>query len=113
VTEKDIVDFHDAEWLPGSLLCAPTPLEFPSIDRTNIICFESHMMCGLGLPPSKFIVAILNYLGCELVHLHPNAISTISCFSMQCDCWLDIPSDTLFFGISILLVAMSTRCSLT
>jgi hypothetical protein len=113
VTEKDIANFHDAEWLPGSLLCAPTPLEFPSIDRINIVCFESHLMCGLSFPPSKFLIAVLNYLGYELVHFHPNAIATISCFSMQCDCWPGIPPDTLFFGISILLLAMSTSCSPT
>jgi hypothetical protein len=55
------------------------------IDRTNIVCFESHLMCGLGLPPSKFLVSVLNYIECELVHLHSNAISAVSCFSMLCE----------------------------
>jgi hypothetical protein len=31
-------------------------------------------MCGLGLPPSKFLIYILNYMGCE--------------------CWLGIPPDS-------------------
>jgi hypothetical protein len=54
-------------------------------------------MCGLGLPPSKFLVSVLNYIGCELVHLHPNTISALSYFSMLCECWLDIPPDTSLF----------------
>jgi hypothetical protein len=58
---------------------------------------ESHLMCGLGLPPSKFLVSILNYLGCELVHLNPNAIATLNYFSMLCECWLGIPLDTNLF----------------
>jgi hypothetical protein len=63
VDEKYITNFHATGWLLGSLLCTPTTLEFPTIDHTNIVCFELHLMCGLGLLPSKFLVAILNYLG--------------------------------------------------
>jgi hypothetical protein len=54
-------------------------------------------MCGLDLPPSKFLVAILNYLGCELIHLHLNAISALSCFSTLCECWIGIPPDTSLY----------------
>jgi hypothetical protein len=97
VTDKDIAAYHDAIWLPGVLVCNPTTLDFPTIGRTNIICFESHLMCGFGLPPSKFFVSILNYLGCELVHLHLNTITTLSCFSMVCESWLGIPPDTSLF----------------
>jgi hypothetical protein len=74
-----------------------TTLDFPTIDHTDIVCFESHLICGLGLPPSKFFVSILNYLGFELVHLHPNAIATLSYFSMLCECWLGILPDTSIF----------------
>jgi hypothetical protein len=76
------------------MICSTTTLDFPMIDLTNIVCFESHLMCGLDLPPSKLHVSILNFIYCELVHLHPNAISTLSCFSMLCECWLGIPPDT-------------------
>jgi hypothetical protein len=64
------------------------------IDKTIIISFESHLMARLGLPPSKFLVSILNYLRCELVHLKPNAIAVLNYFSMLCECWLRIPLDT-------------------
>jgi hypothetical protein len=97
VTEKDITNFHEADWLLGVLLYTLTTLEFPTIDHTNIVCFESQLMCGLDLPPSKFLIAVLNYLGCEMVHMHPNAIASLICFSMLCECWLSIPPDTSLF----------------
>jgi hypothetical protein len=62
-----------------------------------VVCFESHLIAGLSLPPSKFLVAIMNFLGCELVHFNPNAITALSCFSMLCECWLEIPTDTSLF----------------
>jgi hypothetical protein len=55
--EEDLTTYHATGWLPGVVLCSTTPLEFPTIDRTIIVCFESHLMCGLGLPPSKFLVS--------------------------------------------------------
>jgi hypothetical protein len=72
--EKDITNFHTVGWLLGSLLYTPTTLEFPTINHTRIVYFESHLMCGLSLPPSKFLVVILNYMGYELIHLHPSAV---------------------------------------
>jgi hypothetical protein len=97
ITNMDITVYHDAGWLLGVLLCSTTSLDFPTIDRTNTVCFESHMMCGSGLPPSKFFVSILNYLGCELVHVHQNTIMALSCFNMLCECWLGIPPDNNMF----------------
>jgi hypothetical protein len=97
VTEVDLAACHTVDWLPGRVLSSTTDLEFPMIDKTIIVCFESHLMAGLGLPPSKFLVSILNYLRCELVHLNPNAIAVLSYFSMLCECWLGIPPDTSLF----------------
>jgi hypothetical protein len=54
------------------------------VDKTTIVYFESHLIAGLGLPPIKFLISILNFLGCELVHLNPNDIVVLSCFSMLC-----------------------------
>jgi hypothetical protein len=71
-TDKYIVAYHNVGWLPGVLVCNPTILDFPTID---IVCFESHLMCEFGLPPSKFRVSFLNYFTCELVRLHLNAIA--------------------------------------
>jgi hypothetical protein len=70
-----------------------------SDDRLNQYCLlqVASDVCGLVLRPSKFLVSILNYIGCELVHLHLNTISALSCFSMLCEYWLGIPPDTSSF----------------
>jgi hypothetical protein len=85
VKEADISKFHEVIWLLGDLIGSPITLDFLTIDHTHIVCFESHLMCGLRLPPSKFLVAILGYLGCELIHLNSNAIATLSYFCMFCE----------------------------
>jgi hypothetical protein len=97
VDDTNLTNLYAVGWLPRGLVCSSTTLEFPSIDHTNIVCFELHQMCDLSLPPSKFLVAILNYLGYERIHLHLNAISALSFFSMYCKCWLGIPPDTSLF----------------
>jgi hypothetical protein len=77
-SEKDLAAYHANGWLAGVVLSSTTDLEFPTIDKTIIVYFESHLMCGLGLPPRKFLISILNYLRCELIHLNLNAITVLS-----------------------------------
>jgi hypothetical protein len=67
------------------------------VDGSAVVCFEYHLITGLGLPPSKFLVAIMNFLRCELVNLNPNVIATLSYFTMLCECWLGIMADTSLF----------------
>jgi hypothetical protein len=67
------------------------------VDGSTVVCFESHLVAGLDLPPSKILIAIINFLGCELVHLNPNAIVALSCFTMLCECGLGITPDTNLF----------------
>jgi hypothetical protein len=86
VTEADLAAFHAVGWLPGGVLSSTIDLEFLTIDKIVIVYFESHLMAGLGLPPSKFLVSILNFLRCELVHIKPNAITALNCFNMLCKC---------------------------
>jgi hypothetical protein len=69
----------------------------PTVDNSIVVCFESHLIAWLGLPPSKFLVSIINFLVCELVHLNLNAIATLSHFTMLVECWLGIPQDTSLF----------------
>jgi hypothetical protein len=52
-------------------------VDFPTTCGSTVVCFESHFIAELGLPPSKFLVAIMNFLGCELVHFNPNAIAAL------------------------------------
>jgi hypothetical protein len=77
ITEKGLSAYHAVGWLLGVMLYSTTSLDLPTIDQTNIVCFESYLMCGLGFPRSKFLVSILNYLKCKAIHLNPNAIGKI------------------------------------
>jgi hypothetical protein len=72
-------------------------VDVPTTHDSTVVCFESHLIGRLGLPPNKFLVAIMNFLGCELVHFNPNDIVALSYFSMPCECWLGIPLDTSLF----------------
>jgi hypothetical protein len=51
----------------------------------------------LGLPPSKFLVSIMNFLSCSLIHFNPDALTTLCSFTMLCECWLGIPPDSSLF----------------
>jgi hypothetical protein len=97
VTEDDRRAYHDRGWLTGNLVSFIPEVDVPTIEGSIILCFESQLAAGLGLPPSKFLSSIMNYLGCSLVHLNPNAVSTLSSFVMLCDYWLGIPPDTSLF----------------
>jgi hypothetical protein len=97
VIEANLAAYHATDWLPSGVLSSTIDLEFPTIDKTIVVCFESHLMAGLDLPKSKFIISILNFLMCELVHLNLNITAVLSCVSMMCECWLSILSDTSLF----------------
>jgi hypothetical protein len=97
VAEADHAAYHTVGWLSGGVETSISDLDFPMVDDTTIVCIESHLIAGLGLTPSKFLVSILNFLRCELVHLNPNAITALNCFIMLCECWLEIAPDTSLF----------------
>jgi hypothetical protein len=68
-----------------------------TVHGSSVVCFESHLLAELGLPPSKFQAAIMNYLGCLLVHFNANVIVVLSSFVVLCECWLEIPPDSSLF----------------
>jgi hypothetical protein len=98
VIEVDLFAYHATGWLPGGVISSTFDLEFLTVDNTTIVCFESHLIAGLGLSPSNFLVSILNFLRCESVHLNSNAIAALRCFTMLCECWLGIAPDTITMG---------------
>jgi hypothetical protein len=75
ITEEERKGYHDLGWLPGHLMSSIPEVEFPTVDDSNVMCFESQLIAGLGLPPSKFLVTIMSNLGYGLVHFNPNAIT--------------------------------------
>jgi hypothetical protein len=72
-------------------------VDYPIVDDITVICFEFHLVAKLGLPPNKFLVAVMSHLSCELVHFNPNAIAALSYFTMLCECSLGIAPDTSLF----------------
>jgi hypothetical protein len=97
ITEADHQAYHSAGWLTGGLESLVSEVDVPIVDGSTVVYFECHLVAGLGLPPSKFLVTIMNFLGCELVHFNLNAITALSCFTMLCECWLGIAPDTSLF----------------
>jgi hypothetical protein len=97
VTETDQQAYDSFGWLNGGLESTVPIVEYPIVDGITVVCFESHLVAGLGLQPSKFLVVVMSHLGCELVHFNPNAIIALSCFTMLCECWLGITLDTSLF----------------
>jgi hypothetical protein len=97
VTEDDHRAYHDRGWLTGNLVSFIPEVDVPTIEDSTILCFESQLVVGLGLPPSKFLSSIMNYLECSLVHLNNNVVSALSSFIMLCECWMGISPDTNLF----------------
>jgi hypothetical protein len=68
VTEDDHRAYHDRGWLTGNLVSFIPEVYVPTIEGSTILCFKSQLAAGLGLPLSKFLSSIMNYLECSLVH---------------------------------------------
>jgi hypothetical protein len=79
------------------VLSSISDVDVPTVHGSSVLCFKSHLLVGLRLPPSKFLAAIMNYLGCSLVHFNANVIVVLSSFVMLCECWLGIPPDSSLF----------------
>jgi hypothetical protein len=86
VTDGGCQAYHECGWLIGNVISSVPELDVPTVKGSTAICFESHLIAGLGLSPSKFLVTIMGYLNYELFHFNPNAISTLSTFVMLCEC---------------------------
>jgi hypothetical protein len=97
ITEEELKGYHNHGWLTGNVLSSILEVDIPIVHDSTVLCFESYLLAGLGLPPSKFLAAIMNYLGCSLVHFNVNAIATFSSFVMLCKCWFGIPPDSSLF----------------
>jgi hypothetical protein len=97
VSEANSQAYHNLGCLTGNLISSISEVDVPTTHRSTMICFESHLVAGLGLPPSKFLLAIMNFLGCELVHFNLNVIAALSCFTILCEYWLGITPDSSLF----------------
>jgi hypothetical protein len=82
VSEEELQAYHSHGWLTGNVLSSIPKVEVPTIIDSTVLCFESHLLARLGLPPSKFLAPIMNYLICSLVHFNVNAIAALGSFVM-------------------------------
>jgi hypothetical protein len=90
ITDDEHQAYHERGWLTGNVISSISEVDVPTIEGSTIACFELHLVAGLGLSPSKFLVTIMGYLNYALFHFNPNAISALSTFVMLCECWLGI-----------------------
>jgi hypothetical protein len=97
VIEDDRRAYHDCGLLTGNLISFIPKVDVLTVEGSTVLCFESQLVAGLGLPLSKFLSSIMNYLECSLVHLNPNIVSALTSFVMLCESWLGIPPDTSLF----------------
>jgi hypothetical protein len=97
VTDDERQDYQKRGWLTGNIISSIFEVDVPTVEGSIVVCFESHLVARLGLPPSKFLVTITGYLNCVSFHFNPNAISALSTFVMLCECWLGIAPDTSLF----------------
>jgi hypothetical protein len=65
ITEADRKAYHSTDWLSGGLESLVPKVNIPTVDGSTVVCFESHLIARIGLPPSKFLVVVMNFLGCE------------------------------------------------
>jgi hypothetical protein len=86
VTEDDRRAYHDHGWLTDNSVSSIHEVDIPTVESSTILYFESQLAAGMGLPTSKFLSSIMNYLGCSLVHLNTNTVSALSSFVMLCEC---------------------------
>jgi hypothetical protein len=82
VTDTERQSYHGFGWLTGNLISIIPEVDVLMVSGSTILRLESYLIVGLGLPPSKVLAAMMNYLGCELVHFNPNTIVALSCFTM-------------------------------
>jgi hypothetical protein len=97
VTEEECLAYHSFSRLTGNLVSMIPEVDIPNVHDSTTICLESYLIVGLGLPPSKFLSSITDFIGCELVHFNPNAIAALIYFAMLCECWLGIAPDASLF----------------
>jgi hypothetical protein len=63
VTEDDCWAYHGRGWLTGNLVSFIHEVDDPTVEGSTIICFESPLADGVGLPLSKILVEHHELLG--------------------------------------------------
>ncbi|TVU36168.1 hypothetical protein EJB05_18087, partial [Eragrostis curvula] len=89
IDEKYILELRKTGWISDFIITKENKGDMCfSFDTTEIPVFESHMICGFNLPPSKFLERVCKFYKIELIHLKSQVVSLLSLFSTLCECWL-------------------------
>jgi hypothetical protein len=56
ITETDRQAYHSFCWLNGGLESTIHNVEYPTVDSTTVVCFESHLLLGLDSRPASFLL---------------------------------------------------------
>lgn len=92
LTESDLTCFSAKGYLPDNTVrYIPEIKDYPLRKDLELPVFESHLIAGLGFPPSKFFESFCLFFNLEPLHLKTNVVSALSVFVMLCECWLGIP----------------------
>nr|CAB3486571.1 unnamed protein product [Digitaria exilis] len=88
---------------PGELVeCrVPTKDDTPSpsiLGDQFVILSLNHIMCGLRMDASDFMVSVLAHYGIEWSHLTPNSITALSIFAHLCEAYLGVPPTVEVFA---------------
>jgi hypothetical protein len=57
VTEDDLQAYHDRGWLTDNLVSFIPEIDVPTIEGSTIICFESQLAAGVGLPANFYLAS--------------------------------------------------------
>ncbi|CAL5035406.1 unnamed protein product [Urochloa decumbens] len=89
---------------PGELVewRVPTKDELPSpsiMEKDEFVILSlNHIMCGLRVDASDFLVSVLKHYGIEWSHLTPNSITVLSIFTHLCEAYLGVPPTVEVFA---------------
>jgi hypothetical protein len=56
ITEADCSAYHATAWLGGGLEFLFPEVDVPMVDGSTMVCFESHLVAWLGLPPADSLL---------------------------------------------------------
>lgn len=81
---------------PGELVewRAPVKDETPTLSTMEdqfVILSLTHIICGLRVDASDFLVSVLEYYRLEWSHLTPNSITVLSIFAHLCEAYVEAP----------------------
>jgi hypothetical protein len=100
---RPITDEGAPEWI-----VPPANDREPNPPPGYVVCFQSFLEWGFGMPAGRLIQAILHYFVVELHNLNPNSVMQAVVFAMVCEGFLGVPPHWNLW-LHLFKVEMSSR----